>query len=146
MFLVGLGQVKASLSPIEKRFERLVKRAQVELVLLHSPSTRMPHGTAQWLDARSWCSRHFHLRFDSHTESTVLTDNVEAGLQRLTRRILGTSVGLVLGGGGAKGFAHLGVIKVMQNKGIPIDYIGGVRVVLFFIRPLLVLLSGLFGN
>ncbi len=34
-------------------------------------------------------------------------------------------VGLVLSGGGAKGFAHLGVIKVLVEEGIPIDYIGG---------------------
>ncbi len=34
-------------------------------------------------------------------------------------------VGLVLSGGGAKGFAHLGVIKVLEEEGIPIDYIGG---------------------
>ncbi len=34
-------------------------------------------------------------------------------------------VGLVLSGGGAKGFAHIGVIKVLEEAGIRIDYIGG---------------------
>ncbi len=34
-------------------------------------------------------------------------------------------VGLVLSGGGAKGFAHIGVIKVLEEAGIPIDFIGG---------------------
>ena len=34
-------------------------------------------------------------------------------------------VGLVLSGGGAKGFAHLGVVKVLVEEGIPIDFIGG---------------------
>ena len=34
-------------------------------------------------------------------------------------------VGLVLSGGGAKGLAHIGVIKVLEEAGIPIDYIGG---------------------
>lgn len=34
-------------------------------------------------------------------------------------------VGLVLSGGGAKGIAHVGVIKVLEELGIPIDYIGG---------------------
>ena len=34
-------------------------------------------------------------------------------------------VGLVLGGGGARGFAHIGVIRVIEELGIPIDYIAG---------------------
>lgn len=34
-------------------------------------------------------------------------------------------VGLVLSGGGAKGFAHIGVLKVLEEQGIKIDYIGG---------------------
>lgn len=35
------------------------------------------------------------------------------------------TVGLVLSGGGAKGFAHIGVLKVIEEAGLPIDYIGG---------------------
>lgn len=35
------------------------------------------------------------------------------------------TVGLVLSGGGAKGVAHIGVIKVLEEAGIPIDYIAG---------------------
>ena len=34
-------------------------------------------------------------------------------------------VGVVLSGGGAKGFAHIGVLKVIEESGLPIDYIGG---------------------
>jgi len=34
-------------------------------------------------------------------------------------------IGLVLSGGGAMGFAHIGVLKVLEEAGIPIDYIGG---------------------
>jgi len=34
-------------------------------------------------------------------------------------------VGLVLSGGGAKGFAHIGALKVIEEAGIRIDYIGG---------------------
>jgi NTE family protein len=34
-------------------------------------------------------------------------------------------IGLVLTGGGAKGFAHIGVLKVLEEAGIKIDYIGG---------------------
>ena len=34
-------------------------------------------------------------------------------------------VGLVLSGGGAKGIAHIGVLKVLEEAGVPVDYIGG---------------------
>ncbi|MCZ0754207.1 patatin-like phospholipase family protein [Anoxybacillus sp. J5B_2022] len=34
-------------------------------------------------------------------------------------------IGLALGSGGARGFAHLGVIKVLEEEGVPIDYIAG---------------------
>ncbi len=34
-------------------------------------------------------------------------------------------VGLVLSGGGAKGMAHIGALKVIEEAGITIDYIGG---------------------
>ena len=34
-------------------------------------------------------------------------------------------IGLALGSGGARGFAHLGAIKVLKEAGIPIDYIAG---------------------
>ena len=34
-------------------------------------------------------------------------------------------VGLVLSGGGAKGAAHIGVLKYIEEAGIPIDFIAG---------------------
>jgi NTE family protein len=46
-------------------------------------------------------------------------------VQRLARKILGASVGIALGGGAAFGIAHLGVLKVLERNGIPIDLIAG---------------------
>lgn len=37
-------------------------------------------------------------------------------------------VGLVLGGGGARGAAHVGVLKILEQEGVPIDYIVGTNV------------------
>ncbi|MBQ4036011.1 MAG: patatin-like phospholipase family protein, partial [Paludibacteraceae bacterium] len=37
-------------------------------------------------------------------------------------------VGLVLSGGGAKGCTHIGVIRAMEENGIPIDYIAGTSI------------------
>lgn len=47
---------------------------------------------------------------------------------RLARRLCGKSVGLVLGGGGARGIAHVGVIKAIEEAGIPIDIVGGTSI------------------
>ena len=44
---------------------------------------------------------------------------------RLARRLCGRSVGLVLGGGGARGISHIGAIRAIRERGIPIDQIGG---------------------
>lgn len=49
----------------------------------------------------------------------------QAGFESLARSITGRSVGLALGGGGAKGLAHIGLLKAMREEGIPIDMIGG---------------------
>ena len=37
-------------------------------------------------------------------------------------------VGVVLSGGGAKGMAHIGALKVIEDAGIPIDYIVGTSI------------------
>jgi lysophospholipid hydrolase/IMP and pyridine-specific 5'-nucleotidase len=47
---------------------------------------------------------------------------------RLARRLCGKSVGLVLGGGGARGIAHIGVIRALEEAGIPIDIVGGTSI------------------
>lgn len=48
--------------------------------------------------------------------------------QRLARRLCGKSIGLVLGGGGARGIAHVGVVRAIEEAGIPIDIIGGTSI------------------
>ena len=45
--------------------------------------------------------------------------------ERLARFLSGKTFGLVLGGGGAKGFAHIGIIRALQEANIPIDVVGG---------------------
>lgn len=45
--------------------------------------------------------------------------------RRLVRLANGTARGLVLGGGGARGFAHLGVLRALDEAGLAVDFIGG---------------------
>lgn len=45
---------------------------------------------------------------------------------RMARRLAGRSVGVVLSGGGARAFAHLGVLEVLLDAGMLVDRVGGV--------------------
>lgn len=47
---------------------------------------------------------------------------------RLARRLCGRAIGLVLGGGGARGISQIGVIKALEDFGIPIDVVGGTSI------------------
>jgi NTE family protein len=46
-------------------------------------------------------------------------------IELLARRLAGRAVGVVLSGGGARAFAHLGVLEVLEEAGITIDRLGG---------------------
>jgi NTE family protein len=46
-------------------------------------------------------------------------------LHRLARKILGTTVGIAVGGGAAFGIAHVGVLQVLEEHGIPVDLVAG---------------------
>jgi NTE family protein len=46
-------------------------------------------------------------------------------IHRLAHKLLGTSVGLALGGGAAFGLAHIGVLKVLDEAGVPVDLLAG---------------------
>ena len=59
------------------------------------------------------------------TEIVHLHDGCLGDVHRLARLATGHGVGLVLGGGGARGFAHIGVYRALCELGVPIDHIGG---------------------
>lgn len=65
---------------------------------------------------------------DIYTELSRTNPPNDNDFARLARFLTGTSIGLVLGGGGARGAAHLGMIKAIREAGIPIDMIGGVSI------------------
>lgn len=83
------------------------------LVLLHPASTRSPLGMRQWIERRP-VTGHLNLR-----------PELDGDIARLARLLSRNAVGLVLAGGGARGFAHLGVWKALNELGIEIDCVGG---------------------
>lgn len=88
-------------------------RPRVMLAIVHPSSTEQPSGTSRLLERRS-LELHHHLRSGS-----------SADFARLARVVTGRAVALVLGGGGAHGFAHYGVLKAINEHRIPIDFVGG---------------------
>ena len=46
-------------------------------------------------------------------------------LSMLPSMLYSQRVGLVMSGGGARGLAHIGVIKVLEENNIPVDYVAG---------------------
>ncbi len=90
-----------------------VGRAPRKLVLLHPADCQLPSGSAAWLSATA-ADQHEQLRLGS-----------EADMARLARSLAGCTIGLALGGGGARGLAHIGVIRALREVGIPIDAVGG---------------------
>ncbi len=85
----------------------------IDVVLLHHSDERRASRPVEWLEAAG-ASRIFHW------------SGVEGeGCDRLARVMSGVSVGLVLSGGGARAYSHIGVIKAAREAGIPIDFAGG---------------------
>ncbi|MDX8400443.1 MAG: cyclic nucleotide-binding and patatin-like phospholipase domain-containing protein, partial [Gallionellaceae bacterium] len=83
------------------------------LVLIHPDGLKPAVDTNKWLEKRNVSIGH-HVRWDTDID-----------FQRIVRFLSGTCVGLVLSGGGARAFAHIGVIKALAEAEIPIDMIGG---------------------
>ena len=71
------------------------------------------------------CGRDFKLHWNgcACVDSPLCAQ--KAGLERIIHHLRGISIGLALGGGAARGMAHLGVLQVFQEAGITIDRMSG---------------------
>ncbi|XP_027873741.1 neuropathy target esterase isoform X1 [Xiphophorus couchianus] len=142
ILIVGVGDQEPALGELEQMLENTAVRALKKLILLHREDGPGPSRTVEWLNMRSWCSGHLHLkcprRVFSRRSPTKLREVYEKVFQktadrhsdfsRLARVLTGNSIALVLGGGGARGCSHVGVIKAMEESGIPIDIVGGTSI------------------
>ncbi len=86
--------------------------APVELVLLRPEGDASPQ-TREWC-AQAQARAHYFLHPWSPRE-----------LDALARQVRGRGLGLVLGGGGARGFAHIGLIRALEQLQIPVHIAGG---------------------
>jgi NTE family protein len=83
---------------------------RAELVLLHDGSITRG-AAARWLAVQPGVPHHH----------VVSPDDIA----RVARLLTGRGVGLVLSGGGARGFAHIGIVKALREANVPIDLVGG---------------------
>lgn len=81
----------------------------VDVVMLHEGAKS--GSVADWVDAID-ANRIFHVS-GPRTE------------ERLARAISGRTVGLVLSGGGARAYAHIGAVKAIRERMVPIDFVAG---------------------
>nr|XP_008102003.1 PREDICTED: neuropathy target esterase isoform X4 [Anolis carolinensis] len=142
ILIVGLGDQEPTLGELEQMLENTAVRALKQLILLHREDGPTPARTVEWLNMRSWCSGHLHIKCPRRVFSRrspnklremyekVFEKNADrhSDFSRLARVLTGNTIALVLGGGGARGCSHIGVIKAMEEAGLPIDLIGGTSI------------------
>uniref|UniRef100_A0A8C0VV84 lysophospholipase n=1 Tax=Castor canadensis TaxID=51338 RepID=A0A8C0VV84_CASCN len=142
ILIVGLGEQEPTVGELERMLESTAVRAQKQLILLHREEGPAPAHTVEWLNMRSWCSGHLHLccprRVFSRRSLPKLVEMYERVFQRppdrhsdfsrLARVLTGNAIALVLGGGGARGCAQVGILRALAECGIPVDMVGGTSI------------------
>lgn len=101
------------LHPFEQRFFKHTINAPPELLLVHAKGRG--HSLPQ----------HIELRNDLYGTHHHIREGNPEDIQRLARFVAGRAVGIVLAGGGARGFAHIGVLQALKEAKVPFDYVGG---------------------
>ncbi|HLB41872.1 MAG TPA: cyclic nucleotide-binding and patatin-like phospholipase domain-containing protein [Gammaproteobacteria bacterium] len=115
--LLGKGNESVQTDPfVKKELEtHYAKHIRKDLVLLY-PEGVSPNNTGEWL-ARTHIARYHHIHINQ-------TD----GYASLSRFLMGEALGLVLGGGGVRGWVEVGVIKALFEKKVAIDIVGGTSI------------------
>lgn len=112
LFVVGDMGGPARMPPIQ-RSGSLEEHQLTDLILLRPADGPPPRDTVRWLKAVD-PARWFHVR-----------EGLAEDEARVARTLTATCVGLVLSGGGARAYAHLGAIAALREAGVPFDFVGG---------------------
>src|SRR5690349_6763327 len=113
IFLLARANHPLPLAPLDLPAFKERASGAPELLLLH------PDGASAVLP------EHFSVRGGLFSNHHHLRAGHQADVARVARFIAGRAVGLVLAGGGARGFAHIGIIKALKEAGVPFDQLGG---------------------
>jgi NTE family protein len=99
--------------------------AAAYLASIRSDWIRMDLAVAQPADARLPRPLHPEVAALPFALRLQVRENHDGDFARLARIASGHARALVLGGGGARGLAHLGVLRVLAETGLDIDLVGG---------------------
>ncbi|KAL6725502.1 hypothetical protein Aduo_007550 [Ancylostoma duodenale] len=131
-------------------------RTNKELVLLWPENTTSPSGTREWLKD-TYYTGHHHIRapkrmfqwsskkmrkvsremvhsvterdvVDFYEKNVFWTVDFRSDFARIARILTGNAIGLALGGGGARGAAHVGILRALRERGVPVDIVGGTSI------------------
>jgi NTE family protein/lysophospholipid hydrolase len=118
LLLVGDDRLDPAPTAVEAGLATAQTRARLELALVHPAGCPMPSGTLRWLTPRhagaAPLRAHHHLRLGRPDD-----------FRRLARQLSRQPLGLTLGGGGARGWAHIGAIRALEEAGFEADRVGG---------------------
>jgi len=112
VFLLARSDCPLAERPLKSPKEKVC--GQPGLILLH-PADRVSDLPQHFAVSSGQFETHHHVRKGRGDD-----------IKRLARFVSGRAVGFVLGGGGARGFAHIGVAKALTEAGVPFDFLGGV--------------------
>lgn len=112
VFVVGAGLMAPPNRPLPHAGVLDAQR-RTDLILLRDPRMANPANTAVWLDAIS-PGRWFQA-----------VEGDQADAERMGRVITGSAVGVVMSGGGARAYSHIGALRALHEAGVPIDFVGG---------------------
>lgn len=118
-YLVANALSEPLIDPVIKehiRKNKIGEKLLPNLIIIHPATTQMPRHTAVWLQQIPF-NMHHHVR----------VDNIKH-YERLVRFLQENANGLILGGGGTRGWGHIGAIKALCDQEHPIDFIGGTSV------------------
>ncbi|VDL62629.1 unnamed protein product [Nippostrongylus brasiliensis] len=131
-------------------------RTNKELILLWPENTPSPTGTHEWLKD-TYYSGHHHIRspkrmfqwtakktrrspkengypvsereiVEYYEKNVFWTVDFRSDFARIARILTGNAIGLALGGGGARGAAHVGILRALRERGVPVDIVGGTSI------------------
>ncbi len=113
IWVLARGDARPSVPLMPEETSPAQKLKLVDVLLLHPGTERRAANPEDWR-AAAGAQRLLHWYGDERQDA-----------MRLARVMAGRSVGLVLSGGGARGYSHIGAIRAIREKGIPIDFAGG---------------------
>ncbi len=113
LVLVGSAHSPLPEAPVPFAAVAIQRNRLLDFILIQPADIARPVDSTRWLSAAP-AARLFHIRKDDARD-----------LARLARVFTGRSTGVVLSGGGARAYAHIGVLRALDELGVEIDFVSG---------------------